>query len=1732
MADKKVDYTENILEAIKIVSQSTVDSVRFDQTIKCVVVKNDEAADGIYTVSNGSAQFIAYSKDTDYDIDDNVMVTIPQGDYSQQKMIIGKYIQKNTTPYVYKDPLDYYVDITGNLVTSNQSEYSILANFIPAHAICPQGPVARWSNFGTNLMPLAGYDTLAIKADFMSWLKGFNTTSGNYGLKITITYLNTNTDVNDDKEHQNWYDEIMSAAAGTADSIIEEGMRNGAFAQKIFYFDVDDFFGDPYDYDTYYQQQALFAIGDLGAIVDIQVDLFQGVIEINNSEIGTFTNINGQLIPWHNDIFTDELLDNNIFVKDIYLSLGYNENQFDNDKLIIYSKNSLTYSSVIKNEDNVKDIYARWIHKNDNGEIVIISDLNSIPNTTLNWYRYKLNVIGDSTGGPSWTKLSIENSGINPFYARVASDDPFHCILIPNTSLDNERIKLVITYGEGNITLFDTIIFTNEQEVPSALSIKQLSDFYLLPTDSEKGVYNLYDNTNSITTQLFTNNNKQETIHPEKSIRSLEPHFKGEDDLISDIEYIKWTIPTEYTMFHPVNKQGDSLFYTDEQGNLIATNLSMGYSHGGNEIVDWIDSFDSDGNLVLEYGSDNNEYLKIVDNVDWNFYYTIDENYKNYCTNNVITCEVIKDRIRYTASFILTFGYNSTNGSDYTLNVVFESVQQGNRPEVALRADNDNLGKIKLHLFITDQNNHPLSWEDNSGLLSETEIEWDWLYHVGPNSYLPQYKYISHNNIPQYRKELNDINVMNNNDQITPRYYVINGQDTTNITSSIIDEDTGLGVGRYDASLNYAVKVQSLNTEVNHVKFCRTENGSFVNPGTVIDANNNVLVNKGNRLHTMYLCATEGISMNELYALKITVKHLVRYDLVTYVPIPLYRIYTNNSTNYLPRYIGPTLIRYDSAGNVGYYKDPCKLTLTNLGSVSVLNETNTIKEIAADQFDKFKFEIFNPRSTGDGYDYDEGINYGMLDRDNILQPVSTFMENNNPPYGIQAKINDTDIYWTQPIICYQNLYPNGTVNQWDGVGLLLNEKEGYILGHSISAGKKESDNTFTGVMLGDLGGSQHNLEAPISKHTGIYGFHHGSLSYAFTDEGNGFIGKSGKGRIYFDGNKAEIRSGAWDISYQQNPGAQPYAHSGMLLDLDDGFIRMIKPGYYSVKAVKDEDDYLDANGLYQYIPYKFATHYNEDNTYYLPTAFLNPTKPDDSTKLLEVTNENYIANKFYIENVSTIEYEFEHSPEIDDNNLLPVYDNQGRDTGNRLLVDITTSTRTNINRIDYSYDGYLPAITYDINTYSYTIIQKDNKEWVERYLSKVEHYVYTLSTDENFNNSYYNSYRLPDFDSFTVLSDDEKAIIDSNKGPGGILNYKWIYENYQNYEYCDKDNNPYDAFILYYTADEHSRFIDLGVNQQVYPLAIGRQQSLGARPFRVNWDGKVWITDGDFSGHINAKSGTLGDLEIVGQLVAGKYTPRSNKPGVYGAVIEGAYIWAEELHCDYGDLGGWFVDKKGLYNLAYKTGSKSSASGTLGQIYLNSKADGINLWNAAIKVRGDRDSSSTGYMGWLKQYGSYEGLGIAYIDGSSESQNYTVIPATDTSYVMLGNWGAQLAYANSSEGGCIEFRPISIPMGNDEWGFVGCQCFIDSTDGIYITAGIDYGDPSSASIGDSAPLQLTANTITAKMYDAFKVETFQYFDAYAEHGIFSIEKDPDHFWWHLYCSIPGDKQHGIYARFA
>jgi hypothetical protein len=72
----------------------------------------------------------------------------------------------------------------------------------------------------------------------------------------------------------------------------------------------------------------------------------------------------------------------------------------------------------------------------------------------------------------------------------------------------------------------------------------------------------------------------------------------------------------------------------------------------------------------------------------------------------------------------------------------------------------------------------------------------------------------------------------------------------------------------------------------------------------------------------------------------------------------------------------------------------------------------------------------------------------------------------------------------------------------------------------LGAGKKNEDNTFSGVLLGDW----TNVEDGSVPVTGVYGFDHNEQAYGFRENGTAFIGKNGSGRINFNGNEGIIYS--------------------------------------------------------------------------------------------------------------------------------------------------------------------------------------------------------------------------------------------------------------------------------------------------------------------------------------------------------------------------------------------------------------------------------------------------------------------------------------------------------------------------------------------------------------------------------------------------------------------------------
>jgi hypothetical protein len=129
--------------------------------------------------------------------------------------------------------------------------------------------------------------------------------------------------------------------------------------------------------------------------------------------------------------------------------------------------------------------------------------------------------------------------------------------------------------------------------------------------------------------------------------------------------------------------------------------------------------------------------------------------------------------------------------------------------------------------------------------------------------------------------------------------------------------------------------------------------------------------------------------------------------------------------------------------------------------------------------------------------------------------------NAKPIYPVVfAKGKDNAILWAQPIIITQNTYSSSLLNEWDG-SLSIDEGNGTILSTMVGAGRKDEDNRFEGVLMGDVA-TGSNADAVM---TGLYGFHKGAQSFGFKVDGTAFIGKSGAGRLDFNGTGGTITSG-------------------------------------------------------------------------------------------------------------------------------------------------------------------------------------------------------------------------------------------------------------------------------------------------------------------------------------------------------------------------------------------------------------------------------------------------------------------------------------------------------------------------------------------------------------------------------------------------------------------------------
>ena len=182
------NYGEILCQATEILAQHLIDKVAYDRTILCTIVNDDEKELGKYRVQNSEAIFDAYTSDTSFKKGNQVYVSIPMGNWNEQKLIVAKKMDNINQPIAYKDPFDSFVNITNNLIGSDLKSQGLIAN----DSVKKQ--ILLWSYNKDDSDALIknngdifnGYTRLALSAEFQTWLKELGIVDGDYGLNLII----------------------------------------------------------------------------------------------------------------------------------------------------------------------------------------------------------------------------------------------------------------------------------------------------------------------------------------------------------------------------------------------------------------------------------------------------------------------------------------------------------------------------------------------------------------------------------------------------------------------------------------------------------------------------------------------------------------------------------------------------------------------------------------------------------------------------------------------------------------------------------------------------------------------------------------------------------------------------------------------------------------------------------------------------------------------------------------------------------------------------------------------------------------------------------------------------------------------------------------------------------------------------------------------------------------------------------------------------------------------------------------------------------------------------------------------------------------------------------------------------------------------------------------------------------------------------------------------------------
>lgn len=293
------------------------------------------------------------------------------------------------------------------------------------------------------------------------------------------------------------------------------------------------------------------------------------------------------------------------------------------------------------------------------------------------------------------------------------------------------------------------------------------------------------------------------------------------------------------------------------------------------------------------------------------------------------------------------------------------------------------------------------------------------------------------------------------------------------------------------------------------------------------------------------------------------IKCTIKYDNLEYystIPVITARIKDDNYRISLKDYTGFRYATYSADGRTPQYdnSEPFELKVTQ----KINNIVEDISRLTSTYAVDYSWSV-----RGRYYDTQWHNNNGLIARN--TKGLARNQKDYKPSddfngYCVSNAINcivkrggNTLAQIHIPIHMLLNKFGNAAINSWDGNSVYLNDNgDGVILAPQVGAGKKTSNNEFTGILMGEVkevGKSQSNV--------GLFGYNAGARTIFLNSEAGSAIFGNNNGQIIIDpnSNKALLYSKTYWKNYNNNGGPNdglPTSYSstnengqGMLIDL-------------------------------------------------------------------------------------------------------------------------------------------------------------------------------------------------------------------------------------------------------------------------------------------------------------------------------------------------------------------------------------------------------------------------------------------------------------------------------------------------------------------------------------------------------------------------------------------------------